>query len=411
MMRTLKKAAVALVALVLTAVLLPGCGGGSKGATVTIGEIIDLTGPGSPAMRNLHLALQDVIRYFNDEGLIPGVKIKLVSYDDMANPSRAIPGYEWVRERGAKAVVVGYADMSEILKPFAERDEVPLFAQANTRSLLEDPGWLFGLNAPTDLEIMTLLKWISANDWDYDTEGIPRVGFASWSTVEGIATDKAISEYCQAHPDEFDYVAQVFAPQGTMDWTGSVGELKGCDYVYCQGAALAGGAVIKEFAGRGYHTTFIGDSGQASFERFLVDMCGWEALDGLLSTCPAGWWTQPSQVINVAKELLQKYRSAQAEDIMAAGNTYQGGMQASYVVLEILRDAIAEVGAENIDGQAIYNAAIKYKTEGTIWEGRPQSGYTETHRYIVGAVEVYEWSAANEDLVRVADWQTLVEQP
>jgi ABC-type branched-subunit amino acid transport system substrate-binding protein len=409
MMRTMKRAVVALLALVLAVMLLPGCGGGGGGTrTITIGEIIDLTGAGSPAMQYLHLALQDVIRQFNDEGLIPGVKMKLVSYDDMANPARTIPGYEWVRERGAKAVVCGYADMTEILKPFAERDKVPLFAQANTRSLLENPGWVFGLNAPTDLEIMTLLKWISANHWDY-AKGIPKVGFASWSTVEGIATDKAISEYCQAHPDEFDYVAPVFAPQGAFDWSGYVGELKGCDFVYC--GAPAGGYIIKEFTAKGYHTTFIGDSGQAAFLRFLADMDGWEALDGMLSICPAGWWTQPSPVINQAKELLQKYRAGQAADIMAAGNTYQGGMQASYVVLEILRNTIAEVGAENVDGQAIYNAAVKYKTEGTIWEGRPQWSFTETHRYIVGAVEIYEWSAENKDLVRLADWQPLIEQP
>jgi hypothetical protein len=46
-----------------------------------------------------------------------------------------------------------------------------------------------------------------------------------------------------------------------------------------------------------------------------------------------------------------------------------------------------------------------------MWEGRPQWGYTETHRYIVGAVEAYEWSAERKDLVRVADWLPLVEQP
>jgi hypothetical protein len=86
-------------------------------------------------------------------------------------------------------------------------------------------------------------------------------------------------------------------------------------------------------------------------------------------------------------------------------------MQASYVVLEILRNAIAEVGADNIDGQAIYNAAVEYKTEGTIWEGRPQWSLTETQRYLVHAVEIYEWRAEERDLVRVADWQPLVEQP
>lgn len=408
-MRTMKRVVVALLALVLAAMLLPGCGGGGERVTVTMGEIIDLTGAGSPATRYLHLALEDVTRQFNEEGLIPGVKIKLVTYDDRADPARAIPGYDWCRQRGAKAVVTLYAHVTGTLKPFAERDKVPLFALSNPRSILENPGWVFGLSAPTDLEIMTLLKWISENHWDY-AKGIPKLGFASWSEVEHIGINKAISEYCQAHPDKLDYVATVWAPQGSLVWgAGELAKLKECDYVYC--AAPAGAYIIKEFIARGYHTTFISDSGQGAFERFLAEMCGWEAIDGMLSTAPAGWWTQPSPVINVAKELLQKYRAGEAEDIMASGNCYQGGMQPAYVVLEVLRNAIAEMGAENIDGQAIYNAAVKYKTEGTIWEGRPQWGYTEAHRYIVGAVEVYEWRAAARDLVKVSDWLSLVEQP
>ena len=410
MMRSWKRVAGALLALVLAVMLLPGCGGGGKRVTVTIGEIIDLTGPGSPALRNLHLGFVDVIKYFNDEGLIPGVKINLVTYDDRADPSRAIPGYDWCRERGAKAVVTVYTHVTETLKPFAERDKVPLFAQATTMSMLEDPGWVFSPSLPAGPDLMTLLKWISEN-WDYDTKGIPKLGRAAWTGEPTTQEeDRAIREYVQAHPDKFDLVASISIPQGSLIWSSSeVARLKDCDYI--ETMQPGGSYFIKKFEDSGYHATYIGGSGVASFVRFVTDMVGWNAADGYLSTAPAGWWTQPSPVINQAKELLQKYRAGQATDIMASGNTYQGGMQASYVVLEILRNAIAEVGAESIDGQAIYNAAVKYKTEGTIWEGRPQWSFSETQRYLVHSVEIYEWSAENKDLVRVADWQPLIEQP
>jgi len=412
MMRTMKIVVVALLALVLAAMLLPGCGGGGGGGgtrTITIGEINDLTGAGSSAMQYLHFALQDVIRQYNDEGLIPGVKIKLVTYDDRADPARAIPGYDWCKQQGAKAVVPGYAHVTETLKPFAETDKVPLFAQAPTLSMLEDPKWVFGLSEPGELDIQTLLKWISENDWDY-SKGIPKIGFAGWSESNTIAFGDGIIEYCQAHPDEFDCVAKVYGPEGIFNWSGYLDSLKGCDFVFC--GAPAGGYIIKQFTEKGYHTTFIGGAGQGSFVRFLAEMDGWAALDGMLSTFPAGWWSETSPVINQAKELLQKYRAGEAEDIMASGNCYQGGMQSAYVVLEILRNAIVEVGPENLDGQAIYNAAVNYKTEGTIWEGRPQWGFTETHRYIVGAEEVYEWSAEKKDLIMASNgWVPLVEQP
>jgi hypothetical protein len=406
----MKRAVVALLALVLAAMLLPGCGGGGGKVTVTIGEIIDLTGPGSPALRNLHLALLDVVKYFNDEELIPGVKINLVTYDDRADPSRAIPGYDWCKARGAKAVVTVYTHVTETLKTFAERDKVPFFAHAVTMSMLDDPGWLFSPSFPAGPDVMTLLKWISGN-WDYDTKGIPKLGRAAWTGEPTTQEeDRVIREYVQAHPDKFELVASISVPQGSLIWSSSeVARLKDCDYI--ETMQPGGSYFIKKFEDSGYHATYIGGAGVASFVRFVTDMVGWDAADGYLSTAPAGWWTQPSPVISQAKELLQRYRAGQAADIMASGNTYQGGMQASYVILEILRDAIAEVGAENIDGQAIYNAAAKYKTEGTIWEGRPQWSFSETQRYLVHAVEIYEWSAAERDLVRVADWQTLIEQP
>ncbi len=40
--------------------------------TITIGELIDMTGVASTAMHVIHLALEDAVEYYNDENLIPG---------------------------------------------------------------------------------------------------------------------------------------------------------------------------------------------------------------------------------------------------------------------------------------------------------------------------------------------------
>jgi len=101
MNRSWKRAIAALLILVLVVPLCLSCGEEEEGVvTITIGEITDLTGPASPAIIPLHWALADMVSDYNEKGLIPGVKFKVVSWDNKYDPSRDIPGYEWVRERG-----------------------------------------------------------------------------------------------------------------------------------------------------------------------------------------------------------------------------------------------------------------------------------------------------------------------
>ena len=70
-----------------------------------------------------------------------------------------------------------------------------------------------------------------------------------------------------------------------------------------------------------------------------------------------------------------------------------------------MKQATEEVGAENFDGQAFYDAAVKYKTA---WEGYPEWGFGETKRYLINDVQIFEWSAEADDLVRVSDWMPIV---
>lgn len=80
---------------------------------------------------------------------------------------------------------------------------------------------------------------------------------------------------------------------------------------------------------------------------------------------------------------------------------YIGGVQIYYFILDILREAIEAVGANNFDGQAYYDAALNYRVD---MEGFPEWTFTETRRYLIEHVMVYEWSAEEEDLVRLSDW-------
>lgn len=409
MKKSLIRGMACFLVLALTALFGVGCGGGGEGGKVTIvvGEIIDLTGPGSPAVKSFHYATQDLASYYNDRGLIPGAKIKLVTWDNQFNVARELPGYDWCKQQGAKVIFGVHQTTPETLKPFAERDKMPVFTGTFTEAGAEPPGWVFIMGANVAKQEATILKWVSENDWDYN-QGVPKIGFFGWSEVGGIGVEKAVKEYCRAHPDEFNYVGGYFSPMGSSMFSGEIEKLKDCDYVYPYG--YPAGQFIHDFRTKGYTAKFIGDTCQSAFSGFFVDLCGWDTLDGYLTLNLARWWNESSPLVDLAKELLSKYRSGEAESIIHAGAGYVGGMSNLLAFYEILRQTVQEVGAENFSGQAMYDTAVNFKlnAESTpLWNGMSEWSFSDTDRSCVHDVAVYKWSAQDQDLVRVSDWLPL----
>jgi ABC-type branched-subunit amino acid transport system substrate-binding protein len=408
MSRLLNKATVILLVLVLVGTLGLSCGGGDEGGKVTIttGEINDLTGYASAWLIPMHYGLVDLVRYYNDEGLIPGVELKVVSYDDQMNPAKTIPGYDWVRSKGAHLAIVNLPQDGEVLKPFADRDKFPVFSGSSTKAMQEPPGWVFPISARCDQMMVTLLKWVSENRWDY-SQGIPKVGFVGWSETNTISIEKATKEYCQAYPNKFDYIGGFLPPIGTSLWSAEVQKLNNCDYIGTAGSPAPG--FIRAYEGRGYRATILDPSTLLTGQGYTLDMVGWEGIDGMLSVTSTLVWSDTEPIVDLARETLERYRHGEAAKMIRTGSGYLSAVVSYAAMLGILQSAIEALGgAENLSSQAIYNAAIEYKTEGPLWQGIPQWGYSQTKRYFCDHVRIYKWSAPEEDIVRVQDWIPLV---
>jgi len=398
-----KRAVASLLVLVLIVPLCLGCGDeDEEKVVITIGEITDLTGPGAPAVISLHYALEDMIKYYNEEELIPGVKLKLVFYDTKLDPAREVPGYDWVRGRGAQLIISIMHTTGEMLKPFAERDKFAVANLSTTLTQIEPPGWIFCFANPNSWGMLSLLKWISEEHWDWETEGPARIGFGGWREPSGLEVMNAIEAYCQAHPEQFDWAGGFTAPMGTMVMSGEVERLKDCDYVGT--FAIITGHFVKEFRTRGYPATFIDAGTLASYRSYMVDVCGWEALDGTLTANCSPLWMEPLPIVDLATQLVHQYRSGQAEDIIAAGLGYVGGCHNIRAIFDVLQAAIEKVGAENFDGQAFYDVATNFSLSGPMWEGYPEWAFTETKRNLVDHYLVYKFDAEAEELVRQSDW-------
>ena len=405
-----KRMIACLLTLALVTTLSLGCGGDEdkQRVVIRIGEITDFTGPGSPAVRTIHYVLEDAARYYNEEGLIPGVKMEIISYDTKMDQSREVPGYDWVRDRGAQVVMAVYQLTGDILKPFAERDRIVVTNLTASVSQIEPPGWVFCFSSPTSLGFTVLMQWISEEHWDWETDGPAKIGFAGWADPNSVEVKEAIEGYCQDYPERFEWVGGFLSPLGTMVFSNEAEKLKHCDYV--SSFALVHGYFLKEFRARGYTATMIDSNSSPAYLGFLVDKVGWEGLDGMLASNVTPWWDEEGfPIVDLAKELLSRYRAGEAEDIMKEGSGYVGALHQILGVFDVLRATVEEVGAENFDNEAFYNAAIKYQASGAMFEGYPQWGFSETKRNFMDHYLVYEFDADVENLVRRSDWLHVLE--
>jgi hypothetical protein len=319
------------------------------------------------------------------------------------DPAKYLPGYDWLKERGAKLIITSLPGGADTAKPFAERDAIPIFSYLHGKAMMEPPGaeWIFSITIPSGPEVKTMLNWVSENRWDY-TQRIPKIGFYDWETSDGTDREAAFEEYCQAHPDKFDLVGSFLTPSGTMNPIGEVEKLKDCDYIYAQ--SIQGAYFIKNYRDSRYHAQLLGSSTSFGFYEFYQNLLGWERLDGYMTTMTVPWWGEENAAVTLTKEFISRYHPGKSPEDMGA--SYYGSFFMTRSVFEILQQAVTDVGAANLNGQALRDAGVKYSLH---YDGLPEYGFTDTVRYLVHGTAICEWSAESEGLVRLSDWIPLIQ--
>jgi len=373
---------------------------------ITIGNLTDITGPSANALIIINMALNDLVEYYNSENLIPGVELKVITYDGQLDPSRDIPGYEWLKARGADLIFTCTPDTPLTLKSIVNKDKMPLFASNGYQEQLDPPGYVFIMGVIPEHQAYTILNWIAENDWDYESDGPAKIGAASW--VDGYSQSfiGAMKKYAEAHPDQFEWVGG-YLNNFTFIWGPEVEALKDCDYVF---PCLVPVAFIKEYRSAGYTAKFIFADPHAAFLSQIDDAQLWDEIDGTyLIRGGSPWWNEDGELVNLNKKLLYENHPDDAEDIMRTGASYATAAGVFYPMLEMIADAVEAVGAENFDSQALYDAAISYSLE---IDGVERAGFTETRRYAFSNYLIYRASGIDEDMIRADEnWMPHLVEP
>ncbi len=371
----------------------------------TIGNLSDLTGPSANAQNFINLALDDLVEYFNEENLIPGVTLEVITYDGQFDPSKDIPGYEWLVNKGADLIWTGVPNTPITLKSRAEKDQNLIFAASVASEELSPPGYVFSLGDRAEFHAYTLLRWIAENDWDYIDNGPAKIGGAGWDDAWTSTYLTAAEEYARAHPEQFEWEGGYLTRVANFKWEPEVDELKDCDYVIPPGIMIS---FVRDYRNAGYTAKFLGAGAHAAFMAQIDDADLWEEIDGMLFAMATRWWGQDDTLVNLTEQLLYQNNSGDAEKIMKAGAGYLA-MSNLYILVDLIAKTSESVGPENLDSQSIYEAAQTYSL--TI-DGITRFNFSELRRDGKNYYAVHRASAVDKTLLLADDdWVPTVNQP
>lgn len=429
-MRILSKGAIASgILMLMVLLLLAACGGGGDGedktnqtdqtkttaattdtssgkeVTIVIGNLTDVTGVSSAAQEILNIALKDAVGYFNDQKLIPNATLKIVTYDGQFDPAKDMPGYEWLKERGAKLIVTGVTSTPVTLKDTVNKEHIPLFCLSGVLETLSPPGYVFAPATLTEHEQMTLIKWVAEHDWDYKTKGPAKIGAASWAEPNSLNAVKTLETYVKAHPDQFQWVGTYLTQVGSFNWSSEAEALKDCDYVFANAPIMS---FVREYRMIGGKGKFLGGGPHIALMKGIYDASLWDEIDGMLFASPAAWWGEDDMLAELRETLLYQNNPGKAKEIKQNGGAYNG-FDNYYVVLDIVRKATEAVGAENVTSEEIYKAATSYSL--TI-NGIERYSFTETKRNSCNYYCILRADKNREDLVRTdPNWYPTQTEP
>ncbi|MFC2028217.1 ABC transporter substrate-binding protein, partial [Chloroflexota bacterium] len=306
---------------------------------ITIGNLTDVTGVSANGMAPINMALDDMVKYYNENNLIPGVELKIESYDGQYDPSKDIPGYEWLLERGADLVFTPVPPTPASLRARVDQDKIMLFTASGNLNDLMPPGYVFSIASIPQWEAPTLLKWIAENDPDFPAGRPAKIGGASWTDGYSASFFGEMEAYAEAHPDQYEWVEGRLT-NFSFTWGPEVEALKDCDYVFPN---IIMNTFVKEYRAAGYTAKMIGGDPHGAF----LDMLGkedlWDEVDGMYAVRCYTWWNEDVPLMNLAKQLLNDYHPDKAEEVVKSGVSYIA-IGPIYIMLELIKETVDAVG-------------------------------------------------------------------
>ncbi len=390
-----------------------GCGGETPAGTIIVGSLADFSGQAAFAVVPTVDAVKDSFNFYMEKDPIPGLTVEWITYDHQLNYSKTIEGYQDLKSKGMNLLYAMGPTERQQLTTYVEEDKMPVLGSQPTEATLDFP-WIFDMVTAQTWQGEYPLQWI-AETWDYAGKGVPVIGHQGWTLTTTTEIQKGIDKVLadSDYAGKFNFVGLDKATMTNVTWSTSYEKFKDCDFVWCSTVGNSLATFVSQMRSLGYKGAFM--STGDSFAGY------WQLVQGKtpaadLYECYYPWWGSiAGSDANTADwyadmvEVTQANHPSDWQSRVASTGPLTGWIKGR-VLHEALKNAVDEVGADKLDGEAIKAGfeAIDLKMEETgntfTYKDDIHTGL-RTSRILTWDVAASKWKPASDKWYWPINWE------
>ena len=353
---------------------------------VVYAEIPNTTGAYAAAQSFIPDMSKAIIDYINESNYIPGVEIVQKWLDGGTDTAKAVTAYKRLSSETPKpAVMVIWATPHSIaLKDQFHRDEIPHIVNGFHNDYLDPQRWIFVMTTDYPSQCGAWVDWFLEN-WKGSTP--PKFAELTWDNAFGRGqVTPEVAAYIESKGVEI--VAREYIPMVPADTTTHLLRIKegGADFAFGGMYASSLAVVLKDMDKLGILGKVKIGMAWPLIAPELIDYVGAKA-DGVsqvsIFEIPDRWPTLAPRVQELYlsnKELFDKVTQTRVPYV------------AVYNILaaDAIKAAAEKVGAENVNGRAVYDQLITFK-DYNYWGLGQKTTWSETQRLggqVIGISEI-----------------------
>ena len=387
-----------LIALVMISVLLPCFAQSSQKNQApkefVIHHIGDITGPyASITGAAGAYSAPDSEKYFNENGGLKGVKIRIVMHDTSNKRDVALAKYAEIAASKPALIILHQSSDMEILKERLQEDKIPVLGFSPTPKTIWPKGWIFQILPPYQDQFAFFIDWLRTN---WKKEGTIRMAFVNPDYSYGHSifspeTEKYMKE------KGIEVVAKEFFPPHDMDATTQMSRVAKTkpDVIYSMTIATQPRVILKSAETVGLVGEVLFGMGCWGMDRGGAAVAG-RLMEGVVGVQP--FWVPYDTKRPIVKHFVDDFikKGRPPEQITMA---YAGFILVNAIAIDALSKTIDRVGWDKLEGQEVYNTLEETKNYDT--RGLQPFMFTEgTRSSAIARIVKIE----NGDVVPLSDW-------